>query len=95
MIPLVESQDRVEIYVGDTHLLTLLETGQILVTTGSTTRVVTPSDVGLRLNNWDRVRAARIPLLLVSATVAGVLIGMIVIGLFGPLRQVPLQHTEK
>src|SRR5215510_11167903 len=69
MIPLVESQDRVEIYVGDTHLLTLLETGQILVTTGSTTRVVTPSDVGLRLNNWDRVRAARIPLLLVSATV--------------------------
>lgn len=87
MVPLDQGEDRVRIYARGAPLRALLEAGQIRMTVGSTTTVLTAGDVSLRLNNWDRIRAARIPLLLAYAAMVGVLGGFIVVGLFGPLRR--------
>ena len=72
-LPLSESQDRVQIFVGDQALSALIEAGQLQVVEGGNPRVLGAGDVRLRFNNWDRVRAARIPTLLINAAACGVL----------------------
>jgi hypothetical protein len=67
LVPLAESADRVEIYARGRLLAALLETGQIRIAEDGRTSVLTPREVGLRFNNWDRVRAERLPVLLASA----------------------------
>ncbi len=79
-VPLAESGDRVEIYVRGTSLSQLLDAGQ-LVTTGASTQVLTKSDVRLRFNNWDRVRAQKTRTLLLSAATAGAGAVFLLIGL--------------
>lgn len=79
-VPLAESGDRVEIYVRGTPLTQLLDAGQ-LATTGGNTQVLTRSDVRIRFNNWDRVRAQKTPNLLLSAVSAGAGAIFLVIGL--------------
>ena len=71
LIPLAESADRVEIYVLGQPLTALLRAGQIRIAEGGSMRVLTASEIGLRVNNWDRVRAERLPVLLVSAVGCG------------------------
>ena len=71
LIPLAESTDRVEIYAVGQPLTALLQTGQVRLAEGTSVRVLTGSDLGLRFNNWDRVRAGRIPLLLGYAAAFG------------------------
>jgi hypothetical protein len=88
-VPLGESRDRVEIYVGGTPLPRLLDTGQILVNTGAGSRALTSGEIGLRFNNWDRVRARRTPLLLGYAASAGagaLFLGFGLIGLYDRAR---------
>lgn len=50
---------------------------------GSST--LAPADIGLRLNNWDRVRAGRLPLLLMNAAVCGAATLMLFLVLTGRL----------
>jgi len=73
MIPLDQGRDRVEIYARGRSLGALLEAGQLRVGEGSGSTVLAKSDIGLRLNNSDRVRAERLPVLLGSAAMCGVL----------------------
>ncbi len=85
LVPLAESADRVEIYVRGRPLAMLLQAGQIRIAEDARAGVLTPGDVGLRFNNWDRVRAERLPVLLVSAAGCGVAALMLVLVLTGRL----------
>ena len=90
LVPFTQSHDRVAIYVHGSELNDLLAAGQLRLVRDSTVRVVTAADIGLRLNNWDRVRAERIPILLVSALSAGgaaalLLVGLIILAVGGPI----------
>jgi hypothetical protein len=70
-LSLSESQERVEIYVRGKPLGALLEARQLSVTDEAGSRALSPDEIRLRFNNWDRVRAARLPLLLVYAGSCG------------------------
>lgn len=70
-LPLTQSRDRVEIYARGQPLAALLETGQVRLVDDARTSVLAPSEVRLRFNNWDRVRAAQLPGLLIPAAACG------------------------
>ena len=72
LVSLAESKDRVEIYVRRRPLAALLEARQLQIVEGGGSTVLAPSEVGFRFNNWDRVRAERLPLLLLFAASCGV-----------------------
>jgi hypothetical protein len=76
-VPLVESGDRVEIFVRDQLLQRQLEAGRLQVTTDQGPRALAASEVVLRFNNHDRVQAEQIPGLLVAAFVSGVAVAML------------------
>lgn len=83
LVPLDQSSDRVVIYVRGKPLAALLESGQVRITEAGGSAALTPTDVGLRFNNWDRVRAGRIPMLLIYAAgcgVAALLLGLVAMG---------------
>jgi hypothetical protein len=85
LVPLAESTDRVEIYTRGKPLAALLQAGQLQIVEESRSSTLAPSDVGLRFNNWDRVRVARLPLLLVYAAGCGVTACMFLLVLTGRL----------
>lgn len=85
IVPFAESKDRVEIYARGKPLAALLHAGQLRIGEDGGYTVVAPSDVGLRFNNWDRVRAERLPLLLVYAGACGVAALMFVLVVTGRL----------
>jgi len=68
---LSESQDRVEIYVRGKPLGALLEARQLSVADGAGPSVLGADEIRLRFNNWDRVRVARFPMLLMYAASCG------------------------
>jgi hypothetical protein len=80
-IPLEAAQHRVRVYVRGSELENLVARDRLLLQTDAGTRVVRREDVGLRFNNWDRVRAERIPALLVSALTAGAGGALLLVGL--------------
>jgi hypothetical protein len=84
-VPFTESKDRVEIYARGKPLAALLQAGQLRIAEDGGCTVVAPSEVGLRFNNWDRVRAERLPLLMVYAVVCGVTALMFLLVLTGRL----------
>src|SRR5258707_6367412 len=63
-LSLSQSRDRVQIYVRGKSLDSLLDAKLLSVTDDKASSTLTPPEVGLRFNNWDRVRAARLPVLL-------------------------------
>ncbi|PYO49040.1 MAG: hypothetical protein DMD72_05980 [Gemmatimonadetes bacterium] len=69
-LSLSESTDRVQVYVRGKPLGSLLDAGQLKLA-GTPDSVLSISDVRFRLNNWDRVRAQRLPALLVYAAAIG------------------------
>ena len=77
-VSLSESAKRVEVLVRGRSLRPLVDGGQIQLTTDSTAPVVSAGDITFRFNNWDRVRAQRIPVLLLYAFMIGV-IGLLLI----------------
>jgi hypothetical protein len=81
LVPLTESHDRVAIYVRGSELDDLVAAGQLRLVRNSATSVVSPADIGLRLNNWDRVRAERIPGLLISGVTVGAAAALLLVGL--------------
>ena len=84
-VPLTESSDRVEIYARGRPLAALLEAGQIRIVEDARMNVLAASDVGLRFNNWDRVRAAQLPELLIPAGACGAALLMFILVLSGRL----------
>jgi hypothetical protein len=80
-VPLTESHDRVAIYVGSRELDDLLAAGQLRLLRDSVAQVVSPADVGLRFNNWDRVRAERIASVLISGVTVGAAAALLLVGL--------------
>ena len=70
-LSLSESKDRVQIFAEGRPLETLVEQKQVSITDGAASHVLTTQEIGLRFNNWDRVRAQRLPVLLGYAAACG------------------------
>jgi predicted xylose isomerase-like sugar epimerase len=85
LVPLAESTDRVEIYARGKPLAALLQAGKLRISGEDGSSILATSDVGFRFNNWDRVRAKRLPLLLVYAAGCGVTACMFLLVLAGRL----------
>jgi hypothetical protein len=85
-VPLAESKDRVEIYARGKPLATLLQAGQLSMAESGAVRILAMSEVGLRFNNYDRVRAQHVPLLLTNAAACGAIAIMFLLVLTGRLR---------
>jgi hypothetical protein len=85
LVPLGESMDRVEIYARGKPLAALLQAGQLRIAEEGGSSTLAINDVGLRFNNWDRVRVERLPLPLVYAAGCGVTACMFLLVLTGRL----------
>ncbi len=85
LVPLAMRTDRVEIYARGKPLATLVQAGQLRIVENGGLSTLTPSDVGLRFNNWDRVRVEQLPLLLGYAAVCGVTACMFLLVVSGRL----------
>src|SRR5882724_12697374 len=85
LVPLAESTDRVEIYARGKPLTALLQAGQLRIAEEGGSIALAASDVGLRFNNWNRVRVERLSLLLVSAAGCGVTACMFLLVITGRL----------
>ena len=81
IVPLAETHDRVAIYVRSRELDDLVAAGHLRLLEDSVTSVVRTADIGLRFNNWDRVRAERISSLLISGVTAGAAAALLLVGL--------------
>jgi hypothetical protein len=84
-LSLSESQDRVEIYVRGKPVAAVLEARQLSVTDEGRSIALSPQDVRLRLNNWDRVRVGRLPLLLLYAAAIGAGVLLVLLNATGRL----------
>ena len=84
-VPLADGKDRVEIYVRGKPLAALLEGGELRIAENGVLGTLATSDIGLRFNNWDRVRVQRLPLLLTYAAGCGVAACMFLLVLMGRL----------
>ncbi|MGB8401093.1 hypothetical protein [Bradyrhizobium sp.] len=78
---IADARDRAEIYVGDRPLSEEVASGHLQRVTDSGTVAVRPADLRVRFNNWDRVRAARLPLIAFDAGLLG--IGLALLGIAG------------
>ena len=70
-LSLAESRDRVEIYARGRPLSALLSGRQLSITDAAGSSALGAHEIGLRFNNWDRVRAAQIPLVMAYAAAIG------------------------
>lgn len=71
LVPLADSADRVEIYAHGQPLAKLIQAGHVQVLDEGRPVSLGAEDVGLRFNNSERVRAERLPRLLVSSALFG------------------------
>ena len=85
LVPLAKGADRVEIYARGKPLVALLQSGQLRIAEGGRAGPLTPSDIGLRFNNWDRVRVERLPVLRVRASACGAIACLFLLILTGRL----------
>jgi hypothetical protein len=70
-VPLAETSDRVEVYVQDVSLPDHIKAGRLQLLSDTGAQSVKGADVRLRFNNWDRIRAGRIPSLLSAGIALG------------------------
>jgi hypothetical protein len=70
-LSLADSKDRVEIYARGQPLGTLVQQQRLSILDGGESQVLAEREIGLRFNNWDRVRAQQLPVLLVCAAACG------------------------
>ena len=85
LVPLAQGQNRVEIYVRDKPLGALIQAGQLRLTDEPGSSVLTTSEVGLRFNNWDRVRSEHLPISLTSAAACGAMVVLFIVVATGRL----------
>ena len=86
LVPLAESKDRVEIYARGKLLDDLIQSRQLRIAGDSGSSVLQASDIGLRFNNWDRVRGDRVSRLLIYAVMCGVTAVIFILILTGRLH---------
>ena len=70
-VSVAESQDRVEIYIRGKSLNSVLNAGQLRIADEGGADTLRAADVRFRFNNWDRVRANRLPMLVAYAVTMG------------------------
>jgi hypothetical protein len=80
-IPLEAGHHRVTVYLRGKELDDLIARRQVLLQDQAGTSAVSRTEVGLRFNNWDRVRAEKIPGLLISAATLGAAAALLLVGL--------------
>src|SRR6267378_2574876 len=86
---LAESRDRVEIYARGKPLGALLEAGQLRVADQAGSTALGANEITVRFNNWDRVRAERVPMLLLYAGAFGVGLALLFVIATGRLAYRP------
>ena len=87
-VPLADTSDRVQVYLGDVALDELVEAGRVRLGSDSTAVPIAATDLRLRFNNWDRVRAERAPALVGAGIGLGAAAVLLLIGVlgWGPLK---------
>ena len=93
-LPLADTSDRVEVYVRDLGLAEYVRAGRLQVLGDTGAGPVTESDVRLRFNNWDRIRAARIPSLLSAGIVLGAAGVVFLLGVLGWGPPKPIEGAQ-
>lgn len=88
-----EVADRVEVYVRESPLPEQIRSGRIQLLGGVGSTPVTEFDVRFRFNNWDRIRAREIPVLLTSAALFGASCVMLVLSVLGWMPARPASST--
>ena len=77
-LSLDDARERVLTYVQGQEFEERLERGELFLRTEAGTASVSPSDVVLRFNNWDKIRASRLPTVAVAAAMTAVGLALIV-----------------
>jgi hypothetical protein len=67
------------------ELATLIEAGQLRFTDERGSSVLTPNEIGLRFNNWDRLRAEHLPMSLALAAAGGAMVMLFILVATGRL----------
>ena len=88
-LSLEQSRDRVELYVRGVSLQNALQSGRLQLGDSGPT-AITASDIGIRLNNNDRVKVERLPLVVMSAAGAGFTGLVLLLGLLGMVPSRPM-----
>src|ERR1700687_1642602 len=88
-LSLEQSRDRVELYVRGVPLQNALQSGRLQLGDSGPT-AITASDIGIRLNNNDRVKVERLPLVVMSAAGAGFTGLVLLLGLLGLVPSRPI-----
>ena len=83
--PLASVSDRVELYLAGEPLLKVVEAQQLVLKRDGTEAPVAAEALVASVNNYDRVRLARIPTMLALAAAAGGAFVFLLVGLFAPL----------
>jgi len=82
-VPLADASDRVQVYVRDAALGELLEADRVQLVSESSAAPIAGADVRLRFDNWDRVRAERIPEVVSAGIALGASATFLLIGVLG------------
>ena len=93
-VRLGDSSDRVQVYVRDVDLREHVKTGRVQLVTDTGPAAVTESDVRLRFNNWDRIRAEGIPALVGDGIVLGATGALILFAILGRGPVKPVHAAE-
>jgi hypothetical protein len=99
-VPIAQAQDRVRVYLAEEPLLDALKAKDLVVARSGGPTPLSESEVSVRFNNWDRVRAEQIPALASYAAGGGAAGVILLFGVLGwtPKRSVPpnneLQRTR-
>jgi hypothetical protein len=83
--PLAQASDRVEVFVGGEPILKLAADQKLVLKEKTTEAPLAPDQLVARVNNYDRVRLARIPTLLALAAAAGAGLVFFLVGVFAPM----------
>lgn len=83
--PLAQASDRLEVLLAGEPILKLAEQQAVVLKQKTSETPVTAEMLTVRLNNFDRDRFAKVPLMLGLAAGAGGGLVLLLVGLFAPL----------
>jgi hypothetical protein len=94
-LPLADTADRVEVYVRDVALAEHIRGGRLQLVGGTGGTPVQESDIRVRFNNWDRIRAERVPSLLSAGIALGASGVLLLFGLLGWSPSNPMEGRSR